>query len=37
MPSHKFGVLKIERARVRFLLGNADLRQIIDQDFGLDL
>jgi len=37
MLAHQLGVLKIERARVCLLLGNADLRQIVDQDFGLDL
>ena len=37
MAAHKLGVLKIERARVCLLLGDADLRQIIDQKFGLDL
>jgi hypothetical protein len=37
MLAHQFGVLEIERTGMRFLLGNADLGQILDQDFGLDL
>jgi hypothetical protein len=37
MPSDKFGVIQIERAGVRLLLGDADLGQIVDQDLGLDL
>jgi len=35
--AHEFGMLDIERARVRLLLGDANLRQVLDQDFGLDL
>lgn len=30
-------LLIFEGARVRFLLGDADLRQVLDQDFSLDL
>jgi hypothetical protein len=37
MFAHEFGVIEIERARVRFLLGYADFRQVVDQDFRLDL
>jgi len=37
MLAHKFGVFEIERARMRFLLGYADLGQILDQELGLDL
>jgi hypothetical protein len=33
----QFGVLDIERARVRFLILDADLRQVVDQHLGLDL
>jgi hypothetical protein len=37
MLPHQFGVVEVERARVRLLVRDADLGQIIDQDFGLDL
>jgi len=37
MLAHKFGVRQIERARVRLLLGDADLGKVVDQDLGLDL
>lgn len=37
MLAHQFGVGEIERARVRLLLGDAYLRQVVDQDLGLDL
>jgi hypothetical protein len=37
MLPHKFGVVQVERARVRLLFRDADLRQVIDQDLGLDL
>ncbi len=37
MLPHEFGVVQVERARVRLLFGDADFRQIIDQDFCLDL
>jgi hypothetical protein len=35
--SHEFGVVQVERARVSLLFGDADFRQVIDQDFSLDL
>jgi hypothetical protein len=37
MFPRQFGVLDIERARVRFLILDADLRQVVDQHLGLDL
>jgi hypothetical protein len=37
MLPHQFGVLDVERTRVRLLLGDADLRQVVDQHLGLDL
>jgi hypothetical protein len=37
MLAHKFGMVQVERARVRLLVLNAYLRQVIDQDLGLDL
>jgi hypothetical protein len=37
MLPHQFGVVEVERARVRLLVRDADLGQIIDQDLGLDL
>jgi hypothetical protein len=37
MLAHNFGVFEIERARMRFLLGYADLGQILDQELSLDL
>jgi len=30
-------MLHVDRARVRFLFGDADLRQVVDQHFRLDL
>jgi hypothetical protein len=36
MLAHEFGVLDIERTRVRLLLRDADLRQVLDQHLGLD-
>ena len=35
--AHQFGVLDVNRAGMRLFLRDADLRQEIDQDFGLDL
>jgi len=35
--AREFGVLDINRTRVGLLFGDADLREILDQDFGLDL
>jgi hypothetical protein len=35
--AREFGVLDINGARVGLLLGDADLREILDEDFGLDL
>jgi hypothetical protein len=35
--AHYFRMLDIERTRVRFLLRDADFRQVLDQDLGLDL
>jgi hypothetical protein len=37
MLPHKFGVVQVERARVRLLVLDADLRQVIDQHLGLYL
>jgi len=37
MLAREFGMLNIERTRVRLLFGHADFREKIDQDFGLDL
>ena len=37
MLAHQLGVLDIDRARMRLLLGDADLRQVVDQHLGLDL
>jgi hypothetical protein len=37
MFPHEFGVIEIERARVRLFIVDADFRQVIDQDFRLDL
>ena len=37
MFPNEFGVLDVERARVRLLLGNSNFGQEVDQDFGLDL
>jgi hypothetical protein len=36
MLPRKFGVVEIERTRVRLLLGDADFRQKVDEHFGLD-
>lgn len=35
--AREFGVLDINRTRVGLFLGDADLGQELDQDFGLDL
>jgi hypothetical protein len=35
--AREFGVLDINGTRVGLLLGDADLREILDEDFGLDL
>lgn len=37
MLAHQFRVLEIERTGVRLLLRDADFRQVLDQDLGLDL
>jgi hypothetical protein len=37
MLAHQLGMVHIERARVRFLLGNSDLGQEVDQNFRFDL
>src|SRR6516162_1531756 len=37
MLAHEFSVIEIKRARVRLLLGNADLRKIFDENFRFDL
>jgi hypothetical protein len=37
MLAHQFGVVQIERARVRLLFGDADLGKIVNQHLGLDL
>jgi hypothetical protein len=36
MLAHQFGVIEVERTRVRLLLGDADLRQVLDQHLGLN-
>jgi hypothetical protein len=35
--AREFGVLDVDRARVRLFLSDADLGQVIDQHLGLDL
>jgi hypothetical protein len=37
MLARKFGMLNIERTRMRLLFGHADFWEKINQDFGLDL
>jgi hypothetical protein len=37
MLPREFGMLDIERTRVRLLFLDADLRQVVDQYLGLDL
>jgi hypothetical protein len=37
MLPRQFGMLDIERTRVRLLFLDADLRQVVDQYLGLDL
>ena len=37
MFAYEFGVIEVKRARVRFLFGDADFGQVVDQDFRLDL
>ena len=37
MLAHELGMSHINRARMRLLLCDADLRQKLDQDLGLDL
>jgi len=37
MLPRKFRVLNVKRTRVRFLLGDANFGQILNQDLGLDL
>lgn len=37
MLPHAVRLLVLQGARVRFLLGDADVRQVLDQDFCLDL
>ena len=37
MLAHQLGVLQVNRARVRLLFRDADFRQELDQDLGLDL
>jgi hypothetical protein len=36
MLAHQYGVLDVDRARVRLFFGDADLGKIIDQHLGLD-
>lgn len=36
MLAHELGVLEVERARVRFLLGDSDPGQVLDQNFCFD-
>lgn len=37
MLPHAVGLIVLNRARMRLLFGDADLRQVVDQDFCLDL
>jgi hypothetical protein len=37
MLASEFGMIQVERARVRLFFGDADLGQIVDQDLGLNL
>jgi hypothetical protein len=37
MLPHELGVVQVERTRVRLLVRDADFRQVVNQDFGLDL
>ena len=37
MLPHAVRLIILKGTRVRFLLGDADLRQVLDQDFCLDL
>ena len=37
MLANDFGMIQVERARMRLLFRDADLRQIVDQDLGLNL
>jgi hypothetical protein len=37
MLAHQFGMLDVERTRVRLLFGDADFRQVLDQYLRLDL
>jgi hypothetical protein len=37
MLAHQFGMLDIERARVRLFFGHSDLGQVLDQHFRFDL
>ena len=37
MLAYLFCLVVLERTRMGFLLGNPDLRQVVDQDLGLDL
>jgi hypothetical protein len=37
MLAHQFRVLQVNRARVRLFFGDAGFREVINQDFRLDL
>ncbi|HVB08193.1 MAG TPA: hypothetical protein VNF00_04535 [Candidatus Acidoferrales bacterium] len=37
MLPHAVGLIILHRTGMRFLFGDADLRQVVDQDFCLDL
>ena len=37
MLPHAVGLIVLHRTGMRFLFGDADLRQVVDQDFCLDL
>ena len=37
MPSYFFGLVVIQRTRVRLLFRDADFRQILDEHLGFDL
>jgi hypothetical protein len=37
MLPNQFGVLQVERARMCLFVADADFREVVDQDFRLDL
>ena len=36
MPSYFFGLIVLQRTRMRLFFGDADFRQILDEHLGLD-